>query len=159
MTYVGRVTDRQLHALYRSALALIFPSVHEGFGLPILEAIAAGTPVIALPISSVPEVGGDAILYADGTSPLDLVRAMERLAADQSLRDELRKRGRLRAAQFQWERTAHLTVSAYRSAVFQPSEHHCGPGAYCMTCFRAGRRAASRRTRSRSLESAMPGKV
>ena len=94
MTYVRTVTDEQLQALYRSAEALVFPSVYEGFGLPILEAMAVGTPVIALPLSSVPEVGGDAVLYADGTSPLDLVRAMEQLATDRSLRDELRHRGR-----------------------------------------------------------------
>ena len=69
VTYLGPTTDRQLRALYRSAEALVFPSVYEGFGLPILEAMAAGTPVIALPFSSVPELGGDAVLYADGTSP------------------------------------------------------------------------------------------
>ncbi len=122
VTYLGAVSDRRLRALYRSAEAFIFTSVYEGFGLPILEAMAAGTPVIALPISSVPEVGGDAVLYADGTAPLDLVRALERLATDQSLRDELRQRGRLRATEFQWERTARLTLAAYRSTVFQPPE-------------------------------------
>jgi glycosyltransferase involved in cell wall biosynthesis len=122
VTYVGSVTDGQLRSLYRSAEALVFPSVYEGFGLPILEAMAVGTPVIALPLSSVPEVGGDAVLYADGTSPLDLVRAMEQLATAPALRDELRHRGRLRAAHFQWERTARLTLAAYRSTVFQPSE-------------------------------------
>jgi len=120
--YVGAVNDSQLLALYRSAEALVFASVYEGFGLPILEAMAAGTPVIALPLSSVPEVGGDAVLYADGTSPLDLARALERLAADRALREELRDRGPRQAAKFRWEHTARLTVAAYRSAIFHPSE-------------------------------------
>jgi glycosyltransferase involved in cell wall biosynthesis len=122
VTYLGSVTDSQLWALYRSAEALVFPSVYEGFGLPILEAMAAGTPVIALPLSSVPEVGGNAVLYADGTSPLHLVRALEQLATDRELRDDLRRRGPLHAAQFRWERTARLTLAAYRSTVFHPSE-------------------------------------
>jgi glycosyltransferase involved in cell wall biosynthesis len=122
ITYLGAVTDSQLRALYRGAEALVFPSVYEGFGLPILEAMAVGTPVIALPLSSVPEVGGDAVLYANGTSPLDLVHALEKLATDRELRDELRHRGPLQAAQFRWDRTARLTVAAYRSTIFQPSE-------------------------------------
>jgi glycosyltransferase involved in cell wall biosynthesis len=121
VTYLGAVTDSQLWALYRSTEALVFPSVYEGFGLPILEAMAAGTPVIALPLSSVPEVGGDTVLYTDGTSPMDLVRALEQVATDHELREELRRRGPLHAAQFRWETTARLTVDAYRSAVFQPS--------------------------------------
>ena len=121
VTYLGAVTDSQLWALYRSAEALVFPSVYEGFGLPILEAMSAGTPVIALPLSSVPEVGGDAVLYADGTSPLDLVRALELLATDHELRNELRRRGPIHAAQFRWETTARLTVDAYRSTIFRPS--------------------------------------
>ena len=86
------MNDSQLLALYRSAEALVFASVYEGFGLPILEAMAAGTPVVALPLSSVPEVGGDAVLYADGTSALDLARALERVATDRALRRAARPR-------------------------------------------------------------------
>ena len=124
VTYLGRVTHRQLYTLYRSAEALVFPSACEGFALPILEAMAAGTPVIALPLSSIPELGGDAILYADGASPRDLALALEQIAMDQSLRDELRRRGPLRAAQFRWEQTARLTAAAYRSAVsIRPNAH------------------------------------
>ncbi|MGO9508076.1 MAG: glycosyltransferase, partial [Mycobacterium sp.] len=84
--YLGAVTDDQLRALYHAAVALVFPSVYEGFGLPILEAMAAGTPVLAMPISSVPEVGGDGVLYPDGLSIADLARAIERLATDEALR-------------------------------------------------------------------------
>ncbi len=84
--YLGAVEDDRLRGLYRYADALVFPSVYEGFGLPILEAMAAGTPVVALPISSVPEVGGDAVVYAEGTSPLDLAIAIERVAGDPDLR-------------------------------------------------------------------------
>ena len=120
--YLGAVSNSQLLALYHFAEALVFPSVYEGFGLPILEAMVAGTPVIALPISSVPEVGGDAVLYPGGTSSVHLADAMERLVTDHSLRDELRERGLRQAARFRWEQTARLTLAAYRSAVVEPSE-------------------------------------
>ena len=89
--------------------------------------MSAGTPVIALALSSVPEVGGDAVLYADGTSPLDLVRALELLATDHELRNDLRRRGPLHAAQFRWETTARLTVDAYRSTIFRPSVRSLRP--------------------------------
>ena len=121
MTYLGPTTDRQLRALSGLAKALVFPSVYEGFGLPILEAMAAGTPVIALPFSSVPELRGATQFFPeDRTSPVDLLHALEQLATNRSLRDELRRRGPVQAAQFQWDRTARLTLAAYRSSVFQP---------------------------------------
>ncbi len=119
--YFGAVTDDQLLALYRSAEALVFPSVYEGSCLPMLDAMAAGTPIIAMPFSSVPEVGGDCVLYPDGLSVADLARAMERLAADGALRVELRDRGLRRIQQFTWERTARATFEVYRSAVLRPT--------------------------------------
>jgi glycosyltransferase involved in cell wall biosynthesis len=122
LIFLGPVPADQLRVLYQHAEAVIYPSLYEGFGLPPLEAMAAGTPVIALPFSSVPEVGGDSVLYTDGLSVAALERAMERMATDEDLREELRRRGLARVARFRWERTARATVEVYRSAVLRPSE-------------------------------------
>ena len=121
VTFLGPVSRDQLRVLYQRALALVFPSLYEGFGLPPLEAMAAGTPVIAMPVSAIPEVGGDAVLYADGLSVRALARALESVGTDPALRDLLRERGRKRVVAFRWEKTALATVEVYRSAVFRPS--------------------------------------
>ncbi len=101
---LGPVSDDELRVLYQNALALVYPSLYEGFGLPPLEAMAAGTPVIAMPISAVPEVGADGADYAEGLAPEDLARAMERLASSARPLEELRERGKGRAQQFCWKR-------------------------------------------------------
>jgi glycosyltransferase involved in cell wall biosynthesis len=121
LRFLGPISADQLRVLYQHAEALVFPSLYEGFGLPPLEAMAAGTPVIAIPISSVPEVGGDCVLYCDELSVGALARAMERLATDEDLRVDLRARGSRRAEHFCWEKTARETYEVYRSAVLQPS--------------------------------------
>ena len=95
--FLGPVSSGQLRALYERAEALVFASLYEGFGLPPLEAMAIGTPVIAMPISAMPEVGGDGVLYCDGLSAKALARAMERVAGDEKLRNELRKKGQMHA--------------------------------------------------------------
>jgi len=120
--FLGPVSAEELRVLYQHAVALIFPSLYEGFGLPPLEAMAAGTPVIAMPFSSIPEVGGDCVLYPDGLSVKDLARAMERLAKDDDLRHELRSRGFSRAEHQTWERTARATLEVYRSVVLRPTQ-------------------------------------
>ena len=122
VTFLGPVSREQSRVLYQRAMALVFPSLYEGFGLPPLEAMAAGTPVIAMPISAVPEVGGDTVLYADGLSVRALARALESVATDPALRDQLRERGRKRVLAFRWEQTALATVEVYRSAVLRPSQ-------------------------------------
>jgi glycosyltransferase involved in cell wall biosynthesis/GT2 family glycosyltransferase len=122
LSFLGPVSSGQLRVLYRHALALVFPSLYEGFGLPPLEAMACGTPVIAMPVSSVPEVGGDCVLYPEGLSTRDLAHAMESLAADAKLREELRAAGLRRVQEFRWEKTARATLEAYRAAALQPSE-------------------------------------
>jgi glycosyltransferase involved in cell wall biosynthesis len=122
VTFLGPVTRDQLRVLYQRALALVFPSLYEGFGLPPLEAMAAGTPVIAMPVSAVPEVGGDAVLYADGLSLRALTAAMESVASEPAVRERLRARGMKRIEQFRWEQTARATVEVYRSAVLLPSQ-------------------------------------
>ncbi len=119
--FLGSVSPDELRVLYQHSEALIFPSLYEGFGLPPLEAMAAGVPVIAMPISSVPEVGGDCALYPEGLSPLALALAMERLLRDEHLSADLRVRGLERVKRFSWEVTARETCRVYRSAVLQPS--------------------------------------
>jgi glycosyltransferase involved in cell wall biosynthesis len=122
LVFLGPVSRDQLRVLYQRAIALVFPSLYEGFGLPPLEAMAAGTPVIAMPISAVPEVAGDCVLYPEGLSADDLARSMELIATRQALHEGLRNRGLLRAQDFQWEHSARATLDVYRSTVRRPSE-------------------------------------
>jgi len=120
--FLGPVSSDQLRVLYQHAAAYVFPSLYEGFGLTPLEAMAAGTPVIAMPISAVPEVVGDCALYPVGLSAASLACAMETLARDGGLRDELRSRGLAHVEKFRWENTARATFEVYRSAVLRPTE-------------------------------------
>ena len=122
VVFLGPVSSGQLRVLFSQAEALVFASLYEGFGLPPLESMTMGTPVIAMPISAMPEVGGDAVLYADGLSAMASARrAMERLASDENLREDLREKGYARAQNFLWEKTARETAAAYRAAL-RPSE-------------------------------------
>ena len=109
------VREDDLAALYSLADAFVFPSFIEGFGLPMLEAMAAGTPVVAADVSVMPEVGGDAVLLFDPRDPAALAAQLRRLATDRDLRGRLRERGIRRAAEFSWERTARATLDLYRA--------------------------------------------
>lgn len=114
---LGYVQDDLRVRLVCGARALVYPSLYEGFGLPPLEAMACGTPVITSDVSSLPEVVGDAALLVD---PLDvgaLRRAIERLWHDEPLRAELRDRGLTRARRFAWDATARLTLDVYAAAM------------------------------------------
>jgi glycosyltransferase involved in cell wall biosynthesis len=102
-TYADGATLRDLYA---RAACLVLPSLHEGFGLPVLEAMACGTPVITSTTSSLPEVGGDAALRVDPHDTIELADAMFRVLEDKSLREELRERGLKWAPTFTWRRTA-----------------------------------------------------
>ncbi|TAH36992.1 MAG: glycosyltransferase family 1 protein [Planctomycetota bacterium] len=104
--HVGRVSDAELRALYENALAFVFPSFYEGFGLPPLEAMALGCPVVCSNSSSLPEVGGDAVLYCDPADDADIARQVRRLIDEPRLRGELAERGRRRAAGFRWRDAA-----------------------------------------------------
>ncbi len=134
LRHVGYVSDEQLVALYRRATALVFPSRYEGFGLPVLEAMRLGTPVICGISSSLPEVAGDAAEYCDVTEAASLADAMERLLNESARAALLRERGQQRAAQFSWATTARLTFEAFeRAAAFHratpaASAHHGGSG-------------------------------
>jgi glycosyltransferase involved in cell wall biosynthesis len=111
---VGHVEDAAMPALYSGARALVFPSLYEGFGLPALEAMASGTPVIASNTTGLAEAVGDAGLTIDPRSPEDLAEAMRTLLADDALRDRLVAAGLARAADFTWARTAAATAGVYR---------------------------------------------
>lgn len=104
---LGFVDDQDLPALYRQAQVLAYPSLYEGFGLPPLEAMACGTPVVASSASSVPEAVGDAGLLHDPANTEALADALRRALTDDELRADLRQRGFARAAEFTWTRTAH----------------------------------------------------
>lgn len=109
----GYVASADLPALYGAATAFVYPSLFEGFGLPPLEAMTCGTPVICSNTSSLPEVVGDAAIQVDPRSVDDLAAALRRVLHDESLRADLRTRGLARARQFSWERTARATLDVY----------------------------------------------
>ncbi|HVA33278.1 MAG TPA: glycosyltransferase family 1 protein [Candidatus Baltobacteraceae bacterium] len=108
-------TNEGLRALYRGALALGLASYHETFGMPMVEAMACGTPVIASAASSLPEIGADAALYVPADDPQAWSEALRRVAADASLRDRLRIAGLGRATHFTWEESADKHVALFRS--------------------------------------------
>ena len=115
--FAGEVEERDLPAAYSGARLFVFPSLYEGFGLPVLEAMACGAPVICSNTSSLPEVAGDAAVQVDPLDVQGLAAAMARALADETVRAGLRERGLLRAAEFTWERTARATLAVYRSAL------------------------------------------
>jgi glycosyltransferase involved in cell wall biosynthesis len=112
--FTGYVTHQDLPIVYNLADVFVYPSRYEGFGLPPLEAMACGTPVITTSVSSMPEHVGDAGILVPPGDMEALTGAMARLAADESLREELGKRGRERSRQYTWTRTVQLTCEAYR---------------------------------------------
>jgi glycosyltransferase involved in cell wall biosynthesis len=115
--FVGWVGAGELEALYARADVFVLPSLQEGFGLPVLEAMGRGVPVACSNTSSLPEVAGDAALLFDPRSPAQIAAAIRRLLEDRALAARLREAGLARAAQFSWERTARLTIESYERAL------------------------------------------
>ena len=112
VTFLGQVNDAaRLERLYEGAVALVFPSFYESFGLPPLEAMRLGCPVVASDIPALREVCGDAALYVDPYRPADIAGAVRTLLSDPRLREDLRERGQRRAALFSWERCARETLA------------------------------------------------
>jgi glycosyltransferase involved in cell wall biosynthesis len=113
----GPVGDAVLHGLYAAADGLAYPSLYEGFGLPVLEAMAHGTPVLTSDRSSLPEVAGEAALLVDPTDQAAISAGLLRLVGDRALRARLAAAGPRRAGRFTWPATAAATWAAYLEAL------------------------------------------
>ncbi len=124
--YVGYVPDEDLAALYSAAECLALPSWYEGFGIPIVEAMACGCPVITSTTSACPEVAGDAAILVDPEDVEGMAAAMQRLSLDDLLAEELRARGLRRAATFSWDESARTLLSELRTAA---GADHAAPNA------------------------------
>jgi glycosyltransferase involved in cell wall biosynthesis len=115
--FLGWTSAADVEGLFAICGAFVFPSLYEGFGLPVLEAMARGVPVACSDRASLPEVAGEAALLFDPADPAAIAAAMERLLGDREEAERLRAAGRERAARFTWERTARLTLDAYHRAL------------------------------------------
>ena len=115
--FLDWVEAEELEGLYALAACFVFPSLYEGFGFPVLEAMSRGVPVACSDRSSLPEVAGDAALLFDPESPRAIADAIERLLADEALAARLREAGRAQAARFTWEATARGTLASYQRAL------------------------------------------
>jgi glycosyltransferase involved in cell wall biosynthesis len=115
--FFGFVPDRMLAVLYRLARVFVFPSLYEGFGLPPLEAMASGTPVVTSNVSSLPEVVGDAAVLIDPYRPDAIADAVTRVLTDPALHEELRQRGLQRVRDFSWERSVRRVRQIYEEVL------------------------------------------
>jgi glycosyltransferase involved in cell wall biosynthesis len=115
VVYLGHVSEATLAALYENAAVLAFPSLYEGFGLPLLEAMARGLPAVAGSVGAMPELAGDAAVLVDPEDVEAIAGGLQRVLSDEALRARLSADGRNRAAGFSWERAADLTRAVLRS--------------------------------------------
>lgn len=111
------MTANDLAKLYRGAVAFLFPSLHESFGMPILEAMACGCPVVTSNVTACPEVAGDAALLVNPQSVEEIAQAMQRLIEDEKLRAELREKGLARVKEFTWEKSAEKHLRVFRQVL------------------------------------------
>jgi glycosyltransferase involved in cell wall biosynthesis len=114
---IGRVSEDDLPKWYSACAVMAYPSLYEGFGLPPLEAMACGVPVVASNVTSLPEVIGDAGIMIDPTDAQALADALNRVLCDDALRADMRAKSLARAAQFTWQRTAELTLESYERVI------------------------------------------
>jgi glycosyltransferase involved in cell wall biosynthesis len=117
VTIPGYIAEGNKAALLSGAAAFLFPSRAEGFGLPVLEAMACGTPVITSDVPALREVAGDAAMFGDPSDPEVIAERLTEVLREPTLAAELRERGRSRASAFTWERTADLTAAVYRDVI------------------------------------------
>jgi glycosyltransferase involved in cell wall biosynthesis len=132
--FPGYVTESELATLYRDATAFVFPSTLEGFGLPLLEAMSAGLPVIAADLPALREVAGEAALYCDPGDEGDIAQQIVRLLTDRALARSLVARGAHRLQAFTWERAAAETLSVYRRVIHQCRPPAAGRGSRVARC-------------------------
>jgi len=116
VVFTGFVEEEMLPGFYQNAEVFVLPSLVEGFGIPVIEAMASGTPVVVSKGGALPEIVGDAGLLIDPYSSEDIAGGILRAVTDRALRDQLIARGRVRSSQFRWEQTAQETMAAYRDA-------------------------------------------
>ena len=115
--YKGYVSDEELVTLYKNAKAFVMPSFEEGFGIPILEAMALSCPVVSSNAGSLPEVGGDACLYFDPTNMSDMTNKINKIINDENLRKDLIKKGLQRYKKFSWKKLAEQTLEVYENSI------------------------------------------
>ncbi len=115
--FIGFVPDNDMPELFKNSIGFVFPSLYEGFGFPILEAMAAGAPVITSRSASLPELAGDAALYIDAQKTEGIADGLIQLALNPELQNKLREAGRLQSAKFMWSTTARQTLKVYDDAV------------------------------------------
>jgi glycosyltransferase involved in cell wall biosynthesis len=118
--FLGYLPEQTLAVMYRLAAVFVFPSLYEGFGLPPLEAMASGTPVVVSNVSSLPEVAGDAAVLVDPYDPAAIAHGIHQVLADERLQDELRRKGLARARQFSWDASARRVRDIYRQVADLP---------------------------------------
>lgn len=111
--FPGYVPDEDLPAVYTAATVMVMPSVYEGFGLPLLEALACGTPIASSNAASLPELGGDVPIYFNPQHVDEMIHALETILGDESLQSTMRQRGPEQAARFSWDKAARETVTLY----------------------------------------------
>src|SRR5688500_6321317 len=117
ITVLGYITDEELKALYLNALGLVLPSYYEGFGLPILEAMQCGRPVLCARAASQPEVAGEAALFFDPMNARDIGKTIDRIVLDPQVRKDLTQKGYRHSKDFSWRATASQTMDAILAAV------------------------------------------
>ncbi len=118
--FPGYIPEEDLPSLYRNAEAFVFPSLYEGFGLPVLEAMACGCPVIASNTSSIPEAAGDAAILIDPLDTYSIAASMKKVASDPGLREQLVNKGLERSRRFSWDNAAKKTLAALKNAAKEP---------------------------------------
>jgi glycosyltransferase involved in cell wall biosynthesis len=117
IVFTGFVQEEEKPFLIAAAKAFTYPSLYEGFGIPVLEALACGVPTVTSNSSSLPEVAGDAALTVDPRNISELSDALEKVVSDEALREQLRKNSLVQAAAFTWENTARMTMQAYEDVI------------------------------------------